>query len=325
MTERTKTQTNPSDSHTVTTASSASTVNKVSESEASAHATARGSKKQKIYEQKFRDEWKQQFDFIEIDRKTGISRCNACDLVIKGSKFHIQRHANSTAHKEKYKLLKRTPKIENILKTDKKITLNKQVRQAEIKIVSFICKNNLPLSLVDELVNLIKDKVFDNNDVAKNIKLKRTKATQLATGILGPMAKDVIFEKLKKEKFSLIVDETTDISTAKSLVINGRFYNSEVGKVKDHFIDLIEVKDATATSLFLSIKNLLDNNKIPYCNIIGFGSYNANVMQGQFNSVQQKLSQISPGIVVQGCSYHSLHWLLPMPQKNTKYGRTIRS
>jgi hypothetical protein len=91
---------------------------------------------------------------------------------------------------------------------------------------------------------LIKDKIFDNNDVVKNIKLKCTKATQLATEILGPMTKDVTFEKLKKEKFSLIVDETTDVSTAKSLVINGRFYNGEAGKVKDHFIDLIEERDS---------------------------------------------------------------------------------
>jgi hypothetical protein len=51
------------------------------------------------------------------------------------------------------------------------------------------------------IIDLIKDKILDNNHVAKNIKLKRTKATQLATVIRvqGPMAKDVIFEKFKKE------------------------------------------------------------------------------------------------------------------------------
>jgi hypothetical protein len=45
--------------------------------------------------------------------------------------------------------------------------------------------------------------------------------------------------RLKKEKFSITIDETTDIAT-KSLVINCRFYNEDQRKIKDNFAELVE-------------------------------------------------------------------------------------
>lgn len=91
------------------------------------------------------------------------------------------------------------------------------------------------------------------------------------------------------------------------MVVNARVYHNQSCSVKDQFVDLIEVENATADSLFSSVKNLLDANEIPYNNVIGFGADNANVMMGQFNSVQKKLSEICPGIIVKGCGCHSLH------------------
>jgi hypothetical protein len=59
---------------------------------------------------------------------------------------------------------------------------------------------------------------------------------------------------------------------------------------------LIEVSDASAKSLFNSIKLLLDSNNIPYNNLIGFGVDNASVMIGNLGEVKAKLQEIPPHI-----------------------------
>jgi hypothetical protein len=124
---------------------------------------------------------------------------------------------------------------------------------------------------------------------------------------LEPYSKKITLDKLRKGKFSIIIDETTDVGTKKSLVVLARFFNKDLNKVKDHFVDLIEVSDASAKSLFNSIKLLLDSNNIPYNNLIGFGADNASVMMGNLGGVKAKLQEISPHIVIQGCGCHSLH------------------
>lgn len=116
-----------------------------------------------------------------------------CNVIIKGSGYNIKRHAASESHKAKSQSYKTTPKIDAVLKTDPKLLLDKQIRQAEIKIASFICENDLPLSLVDGLTDLLQDPVFQKPEVLKNIKLRRTKATNLITDVLGPAAKDDVY------------------------------------------------------------------------------------------------------------------------------------
>ncbi|CAH1366296.1 unnamed protein product, partial [Tenebrio molitor] len=140
-----------------------------------------------------------------------------------------------------------------------------------------------------------------DNEILKNLKLKRDKATDILNHELEPYSKKITLDKLRKGKFSIIIDETTDVGTKKSLVVLARFFNKDLNKVKDHFVDLIEVRDASAKSLFNSIKLLLDSNNIPYNNLIGFGADNASVMMGNFGGVKAKLQEISPHIVIQGC------------------------
>ncbi|CAH1371494.1 unnamed protein product, partial [Tenebrio molitor] len=262
-------------------------------------------KKRKTYKQKFKEQWKEEYDFIDIRQNDCATICKVCNIVLRGGSFHIKRHASSKLHIEKYNALKTTPKIKSILTP--KVTLNEQIKKAEIRIVTFLCENDLPLSLADNLTELIKEEVFKNPEVVKSMRLKRTKATDITNNLLGPIAKKDVGDRLKKEKFSIIVDETTDIATKKSLVINCRFYNQDQRKIKDHFAELVEVENCSAESLFSAVKAFLDKNQVPYNNVVGFGSDNANVMMGEFNSVQQKLTEICPGIVVRGCGCHSLH------------------
>jgi hypothetical protein len=106
--------------------------------------------------------------------------------------------------------------------------------------------------------------------------------------------------------YSLIIDETTDLSLKKSLAIVVRYLKND--KVLDSFLDLIEVDSADANSLYLSVKSILDEDEIPYSNLVGLAADNANVMLGKIRSVQTLLKQnINSNIVVIGCSCHSFN------------------
>lgn len=58
------------------------------------------------------------------------------------------------------------------------------------------------------------------------MQLKRTKATSIVTNVIGEYEKDNIVEYLKSAKFSILVDETTNISINKTMCIIVKYYNS---------------------------------------------------------------------------------------------------
>lgn len=108
-------------------------------------------------------------------------------------------------------------------------------------------KTQLPFLLLDYLSKLIGS-ICPNCKVCKKINLKRKRATQLLNEVVAPLQKEDLIEELKHGSFSVIVDETTDISTNKSLAVVSRYVKN--AKVTDRFLDLIEVDSCTAKGLF---------------------------------------------------------------------------
>ncbi|CAH1114785.1 unnamed protein product [Psylliodes chrysocephalus] len=135
--------------------------------------------------------------------------------------------------------------------------------------------------------------------------MKRKKATQLVVGVIAPYFKHEIAKDLQSNMFSIIIDETTDISTKKLLILLVRYWKN--GLIQDRVFDLIEVRDASAQGMFNSLKHVLDFYQIPYTNLLGIAADNASTMMGHLNGVQAKLRVIAPHIHVQRCASHSLH------------------
>lgn len=114
----------------------------------------------------------------------------------------------------------------------------------------------------------------------------------MITEILGPAFRKEVIDKLKAVKFSIIIDETTDIGIKKSFVIVARYWSDEYKKVIDRYVDLVEVE--------LYVRRITFYLK-------EFASDNANVMMGAIKGVQAKIKELAPYIYFQGCSCHSFH------------------
>lgn len=80
--------------------------------------------------------------------------------------------------------------------------------------------------------------------------------------------------------FSLIIDESTDLSTTKHLVLIGRFYDLKIQRTQDTFLCILEVEHCTAWGIYSSLIHFFDKHGIPVENVIGFASDNASVMMG---------------------------------------------
>lgn len=127
-----------------------------------------------------------------------------------------------------------------------------------------------------------------------------------------------IEEKIKAEKFSVLVDESTDVGSVKSMCILVKFYDSKVGFVVTSLWTLTPLfgegddfeaaaRGATGEVIYQSILKTFVARDIPLENWIGFASDGCNAMMGQLNSVASRLTENLPGITILKCICHSLH------------------
>jgi hypothetical protein len=118
----------------------------------------------------------------------------------------------------------------------------------EIKICSFIAEKNLPISIVEDLVPFLKN-LFPSDEALKEVKLGKQKATNLIRQVLGFYSIQECVTKLKSNKFSLIIDETTDLSTTSQLAILGVFFNEQEFRLEIILIDLVPLPNGTANTI----------------------------------------------------------------------------
>lgn len=123
----------------------------------------------------------------------------------------------------------------------------KQVKEGEIKLAAFVVEHNLPLNIMTHLPELMRS-VCKDSEIAKKIVSSRTKTTAVINNVIGKCSKE-LRDIMKENKFSLIVDESTDKGCTKHLCIVVRTLIGE--KVADAFYDLIPVENASAQTKFV--------------------------------------------------------------------------
>lgn len=211
-------------------------------------------KKRKLYPHKFNTNWTEQFSWLKKYKENAF--CNVCDLKLIGSITHIKRHEQTNKHKTNYQIYKQHHKMEDFVKDDKTILNDRKVYSAELKLIMFLHEHNLPFLLMDHLPKLISS-ICPDSDIAKSINCGRTKATIITNECLAVEQLKLLQKLLSDEKcyYSIIIDETTDVSIKKCLAVVIRFVHKN--KVRDKFLGLIEVESASAEALFNTVIELL--------------------------------------------------------------------
>ncbi|XP_052130010.1 uncharacterized protein LOC127751073 [Frankliniella occidentalis] len=162
-----------------------------------------------------------------------------------------------------------------------------------------------------------KDPLEEQRKYAEGITLKRTKGNGIVINVLGKEHQEIITAKLRKYKFSILTDVSTDVSLVKNSCVLVIIYDDEEGAIVTDYWDLHQIfsdKDpdgaeegASAWRIFGLLKASFDKQQVPWTNVIGYAADGASVLMGSKNSVMTRLKDLCPGIKVSKCICHYLH------------------
>ena len=225
--------------------------------------------------------------------------CKLCHAVMKPKQSNLTKHENTAKHIQRIKALTSVQPIQVV----RKPTIADEVKTAEIEMaVTMACHSSI--STIDHLGEIISRNATGSTLV--NIKIHRTKCTKILTSVVSPALKEELIADVKGKRFSLIVDETTDVSTAKQLCVLIRYYSNIERKIVTAFVDLVTVVHACADDLFNAIRDCLREINLELVDCIGYASDGASVMVGQHNSVWTRIAAVAPNCIKLTCICHSL-------------------
>lgn len=112
---------------------------------------------------------------------------------------------------------------------------------------------------------------------------------------------------LKTNVFSIIIDETTDVSVQKKLAVVVQLYDFKTSRLDVELLDLVDCADGSAVNLSQTVLQLFKNMNIDTKMFIGFSVDTCNAMFGAKNSVSVYLKKAVPHLASIKCSSHSMH------------------
>ena len=111
----------------------------------------------------------------------------------------------------------------------------------------FIAKH-CSISTIDHLTSLLQNCATKESPLER-LKLHKTKCTSIIKNVISPSLLESLISDIGQSKYSLIVDESTDISQNKWMCICVRFFNQKNSQIVTHFLGIFLV-EATALNLF---------------------------------------------------------------------------
>jgi hypothetical protein len=139
--------------------------------------------------QSFVDEWLNDKQLKEwISKRVGKENkpqpyCKICQRFVTCSKTGLKRHSTSNLHQ---KIAKDTSVVGTGTLTSyfTKSATRDETSSMEIKLCAFIAEHNLPISLSDDLLALLRS-MFPLNATLKNVTLGKQKATNVIRQVIG--------------------------------------------------------------------------------------------------------------------------------------------
>ena len=128
-------------------------------------------------------------------------------------------------------------------------SIDQQVCKAELKFAYMLAEHNLPMLLSDHASRLFPG-MFPDSQIASSYKSALTKTTALITNAISPELHEDVVHQMQASNFSLLVDESTDISITQHLAVLLRIFDEDAGIVTTKFYKLLKVPIADAQTMF---------------------------------------------------------------------------
>ena len=261
----------------------------------------------KQYTQNFRKEWLSDAelrDWITEKKKSNgesVPFCKFCQCPLNSKLSDLKAHFRTKKHSANAKDLSiaRQPVLPFV--PAKKIS---EVQMTEGRMALFIAEHTAVMTC-DHLSSLCKNS-FPDSKVASQIQIKRSKCSGIIKNILYPHFMEDITKTIENDYYSLLLDESTDISDTKYLGIAIIYFDSLKKKIVSTFLSLTVLEECNADGIVSALKETISSIGLNLLKLRGIGTDNASVMTGVNNGVYEKLKAEVPGLVLIRCVCHSL-------------------
>ena len=232
--------------------------------------------------------------------------CKVCSVNLVPSMSSLQRHAKSKTHNyrmesisnHRYTLVSYTHEIQ------RRQNVPASLRKAELRFALTVACH-CPMLTIDHFGDNIK-KHAGRNSILSGLKLHRTKCTAIIKNVIAPFFREQIKKDIAGKRFSLLFDESTDITVKKHVVFSVRYFSEQNKCIVDAFLGLYRVPHATAENLFALLQECLTWYGINLQDCVGVGCDGASTMVGEHNSLFSRIKAVNPNIVLNKCVCHSL-------------------
>ncbi|KAH0554261.1 hypothetical protein KQX54_008993 [Cotesia glomerata] len=169
-----------------------------------------------------------------ISSGRGEAYCKSCRVPLRAQKHDLTKHVKTQMH------------IKNMesLNVKKQVTLlsigtanvNEASKLAGIKLVL----NNAAhgsLKNIDHLCEMLKD--IDKSSQLTKLRLHRTKCSKIILNVIAPGILKELLDDLGEESYSILLDESTDVSTMKYMAYCIRYYSKKQKRLLPTFWVLV--------------------------------------------------------------------------------------
>ncbi|KAK3918357.1 Zinc finger protein 862, partial [Frankliniella fusca] len=213
------------------------------------------------------------------------AKCTVCEIALRAHLTDLGKHAKHEKHlanMEKYN----TAKQKRLESLGVQVIHNEE-KCTDLRLAMYIATHT-SIRSVDHLTDLLK--VIGKGTALERLRLHRTKCSKLIKNVIAPGLLASLVEDINNTgAYSLIIDESTDISVVKLMAIMVKFFSKTANEMTTEFLGVVEVYRATAEALFESLKEYLNKLQLPIQNIVGVGSDGASSFIGKHNSVFTRL------------------------------------
>ena len=153
------------------------------------------------------------------------------------------------------------------------------VINSEAMLLAFLAEKSLPFTLASEILELAKN-LSKGRKALSQMKMKRTAATYKLEYGLAKTFQEQLYEDLRKNFFSLNIDESTSSNSQKIVTVLVYVLNNNTEIVTKHLSSFSVIK-RNSESLFQGIIDIFERNNIPWPNLISVLLDLCNVMRGE--------------------------------------------
>jgi len=224
--------------------------------------------------------------------------CRICQREIRAHHSDLMEHAQSRVH------------LTNVSKSDeappnlKDFFDKPSVNHAELALAHYVAYTGIAIHAADGLSDLLR-LIFPDSKIAKDLKLHRTKMTNLIVKIIAPHFRKNIVQLMKDNIFALLIDSSTDCSVTNITLIVAKILIE--GNPEYYLYKAFEVTEATGKNLCNLLETSLLDNKIGFSNLIGICTDSAANLIGAYNSLISHFRSIKPNIFHFQCICHRIH------------------